>query len=343
MPAFPRPSLRSVRAGLALAAALSCLTGLGGCSSTPAPVAASPDVRAAATGLEVRWWVVDNAPALVPLRLSPNAMRRLQAKDVPTATVAPPTWREVLAPFADRPVPVPDDVRDRWLNNGLRLYSIPVKDLPDLRARLRLVGPVQDRWFGHTPVWTEAVRGPALMPVDTVHLDTGLLRIEGGTMRLLTRAWIVPGSARAPELVGPPAPAGRGRAEPAAPGEAPIPAVLQLELLPQHHVPPVRSDEFTIEPTKPVPPEEQGLAFDRLTLRTTLGGDDALVIVPDGPPSAANDDPAASDVGVGPPPPRGLTFGEALLTDKPARGAAGSLVFVVLVPRVPASYNLLAP
>lgn len=320
-------------------AALSLL--LTGCATTPTPPSpAAERVGPLASGWEVRVWIADNTPRVQQLPLSPNALRRYQALDQPTFTVEPPTWIDAVQAYESRPVPIPQPTLDLWRANGLRVYSVPVADLPALQKQIRLVGPSQERWLGQTPVWAEVLRGPPLARPDALLMDSGPLRVEGGAARLLLRGWLIPSShlsdsassTTPPEFVGPPAPAHDN------PGR-PTRAALQLEILPQHHLPKPPPDTFTLEPTRAPRPEEEGLLFERLALRAALDGHhtDAIVVVPD----AAYSTDTADTPSLGPAPPPGLTFGQALLTDKPQRRAVNTVAVLILIPRATDTFTLL--
>jgi hypothetical protein len=339
---------------------------LAGCSSAPEQGAGANGgrdgggggsgaggVRVSGAGLEMRVWVVDNTPRVVPLALSPNALRRYQQQERPTATVEGPGWGAALRNYEGRAVALSQVTQDLWRANGVRVFSVPVRELDGLRDSLRMAGARQERWLGQTPVWTEVIRGPQLASLDAIMMDSGALRVEGGNLRLLLRAWLVPAGAGAlggsglsgsAEVMGP---------EPLIVEDGMARAALQVEILPQHYVPARgvggmgAADVFSAGPARVPRAEEEGLVFERLALRAMLMEEsDALVIVPEvlgveDEGDKGGEGVSGVGVGVGPVPPRGLMFGEALLTDTPGRGAASAVVMLVLVPRVPQRYSLL--
>jgi hypothetical protein len=267
-----------------------CLLVLAGCASqTPAPAPQpSPSTRGVAPGLELTWWIIDQSGPHVP------------------------SLDAALEPFASNALPVPWKTVDLWHANGLRLVSVPVAKLDDLRASLRSAGPLQTQWLGLTPRWTEIARGPAYGRPSTLGLDGGSIVLRDGHLRLMLRCWVSPGQQ--------------------VPGLDFLPGALQVEVMPEF-VPDAPARALAL------PGEEPNAApvrFVRLALETTLLTDDALLIVPEG---AAVDGPGPDAVGpVEPPLP---TLGESMLVSADASLNRLARVVIVLTPTVPREYGLL--
>jgi hypothetical protein len=317
---------------------------------TPLPIQASPVVRGADCGLELRWWVLPDDGDVIA---------------------------RALASYEARPGPVDAAARDLWRGNGFRIVAVPVDELGGVQARLqqlraqvivsdlRAAGvreqdlaavvasmasapATQEQWLGEVPRWTDAVRGPAMgrgtgRP-SVVMMDSGPLALGPGRLRLLLRSWAVP-----TQIAGDRAAAG-----------------LHLELAPQFEearpsIPDWGIEEADMGLVKPLALEDQGLVLSRLVLSLTLDGSEALVIVPERPETEwgtiASGEPVApvADRGIfGPAAPRGVTLGEAMLSAEPglARAAGGAIegsglprrpakAMIVLVPRVPERFELL--
>ena len=339
-----RHVLSSLAVGLALAAGL-----LGGCAdSGPKPVEPGSGAQPAKTfgnsviagrpGIEVLWLVVDDRP------ISNDAAQT----DL--------SLREAMAPFAANPVAISQAMFDRWAENGLALYSVPVDALEQMRTRLRLSGPAQQQWMGEVTQWSSAINGPSVTDPRSISLDTGIATLPAnGNARILLRSWLSP------------------RITTDADGTTRTAAAVSLQLLPQFYRPPTNTKTPNIVVNPDGTPvltsmifreEEQGVALTRLTLETVLDGSSALVIVPSRRPGEADQpvsepaeesEPVAQGPGIGPKgprPPRLPTFGDALLTDaltpitSPTRAQSGVLrpsprVVVVLIPHAPDSFSVL--
>lgn len=127
---------------------------------------AGPSVlRGNDSGLEIRWWVVDDRNG---------------------------TLGSILSNYEERSVGASDDSQARWAANGIRIVNIPLKDLGRLRSVLPLIGAVHRRWMGQVPSWTEVIRGPDQPGPLRVALDNGLIELPAGSMRLLVRGWTAP-------------------------------------------------------------------------------------------------------------------------------------------------------
>jgi len=219
---------------------------VGGCASAPATresPAVSPGARAQETGLEVSWWVIDDAPA----------------GETPA--------REVFAELAQRSVPVAWTTVDAWRANGLRLYSVPVGEVDALRARFHLAGPTQSQWLGEAPRWRDLARSQPIRAPLAIGLDDGPIVLQNGHLRLAVRCWTAPsriqveaGSAsRVLSVI---------QLE-CVPQHLPEPERAPAFVLPSP------------DGKRPAPPEP--FTFSRLTLSTALLGDEAIIIVPEAP------------------------------------------------------------
>ena len=227
-----------------------------------------------------------------------------------------------LAPWAEGAGPLPPELRDLWGANGLRLVRVPVDRLAEVQEALGSPGAVQRQWLGEHPQWMELVRGPQA-PRQVVLLDSGLLTLQPGRLRLLTRCWVtpsLPGSGMAPE------------------------AQVRLDLAVQHQSrpkPPSLRD-LVDQPQRP-PVEAEGVVFSRFVAEAALGPTDALLIVPERPGVIWGEPPKPDEpaTAAGPPAPALPSLGEAMLWQEP--GAAGAMrIVVVLIPRLPDRFELAA-
>ncbi len=299
------PSRASRRVIACLLATLAAC--LGACAGPrphpPAPPA--PVVRGAESGIEVSWWVVDDR------------------EDALAATI-----REHLG----RNVPAPQEQVELWRANGLHVFAVPVTAVESLRSRLPVLGPVQRQWLGLLPEWAEVVKGPELSSERYVGLDSGVLRMEPGRLRLLARCWTAPDLSRAD-------------------GSGPA-ALLRLELMPQ------LLERRRRDAIAPLTEQDvsgaavSGLSFPRLTLSLTADGGDALLVVGAPPghdwsvgspalrPETPQDTALVSPFG--PPPPGAPTIGELMLTGAPLSSSSETTrVVVVVLPRVSERFELI--
>lgn len=307
--------------------------------------AQGPAVWGAERGLEVLSWIVGgdapNTPESPP-QTEHDADPSRPAPVRYTIVDSRLTIEQALAPYIDRPVPLSDEMRFRWHAAGFRIVAVPIADLARIQASLRTVGPTQRQWLGEIPRWTDLIRGPAFNSARTLATDAGPARLEAGRLRLLARAWIAPASPAAPTL--------------------PPPALLRLELVPQHE--PHLSDTHRLLATaNNTAPEAQGRLFPRLALGMDLRADDALVIVPDSPESDWGSPPRTtedllldSDEGgdaggavaealpaLRSPEPARLNWpsmGEVMLSAVPTAGSARTRAVLVLIPHVPRHFEL---
>lgn len=306
---------------LRLAAA--CLTPLlAACSSAPdsADTAAAPSPSPEAvlsagvvgnqSGLEVQWWVVDDPQSFVGA---------------------------ALAKYATAEVDLDPAARDLLWANGLRILAVPFNDLGLVKSRLDVgaVGHVQ--WLGLLPTWTQLVIGPAFNGRRAINLDGGSggrVVLDGGQLRLIARCWT--------------APAGDGRPE------------IRLEIMPQHVEPDApRKREIAALEGRSWTVEDEGLLFSRLRAGWSADGSVAYLIVPEAPATdwakvserAERSSEAlererllAEAARVGPFAGAIPTVGEAMLTSalSDPEGRIGKRIVIVLVPRLPERYQLIA-
>lgn len=263
------------------------------------------------SGLEVQWWVVDDPDSFVGAALAKYATS--DGSEIDGAT------------------------RDLWWSNGLRIIAIPVEDVERVKRRLDVgaVGHVQ--WLGLLPTWTQLVIGPGFDGRRAINMDSGAggrVVLDGGKLRLLARCW-------------------------SAPGENGRPA-LRLELMPQHvERDAAKRKELAALESKPWTIEDEGLLFTRLRAGWSADGRTAFLIVPESPGtdwekvserserSAAareREENIASATRVGPFEGSIPSVGEAMLTSalSDPEGRIGKRIVIVVVPRMPETYELIA-
>jgi hypothetical protein len=308
------------------------------------PQRASPAVRGAGSGLEVWWWVVSDPriqrriePEVKPRKLPPpGSLVKKSAppddllsrdpketrEEEPPELEGPPRPKylvyddkrdleEVLAPYADREVPLSVETIQRWRASGLRIYAVPQDALSELETRLRLVGPVQRQWLGELPVWTDVAQGPWDEQGMTVEIAGDTVRLGPGRLRMLARAWTAP-------IQG---------------DEGPRPS-LRLELVPQHEPWQSEQEKLMLDAGLGKPDERRGLPIERLSVGASLTTDDALVIVPMDAPEQLNLAPFKD-------PPR--TFGQAMLSRPATETTARARAVLVILPRIAERFDLLGP
>jgi hypothetical protein len=312
-----------------------------------APARVSPVVRGSGSGLEIWYWVVGDKPIERRIASKPPSERKppppktgpdpsAAAEDftarkpktpepadapAPEESDEPPApaytitddrteLDDLLAPFADRPLPLPDEVVRLWRDGGFRILSIPRSELGAIESRLRLIAPVQRQWMGEMPAWTDIAQGGWSERGRRVMVGDMPVRLEPGRLRLLARCWTAP----IPAVDGP-----RGG--------------LRLELVPQHE--PVQTEEQKMLIAAGVlnSAEAKGVLFESLAAATTLTGDDCLVIVPLGR--------YVADMAEGPLLAQDPTLGEAMLTRPVSDRSARARAVIVLLPRVAERFELL--
>ncbi len=320
-----------------------CLLTLAGCSGgtkKTAPVLTSPGDRGAGAGLELSWWVVDDRKPAKPAAPPPG---QKAPQETPQGAAFLSAIEAVLSEFSAAPLRASQDQLLLWRQNGFRIVAVPRDRLPGLRDRLPVIGPDQQEWLGQLHAWTGVVRGPQWDGVAALRTDEGPLPLADGRLRLLARCWTAPGPQVALQ---------DGQSVPS--------AVLHLDLVPQHEERQTGRRSLTEALENPVlrTTVGQGLVFSRLLLTVELDGTQALLIVPEAPERSwatprADDPqapatPAAGRVvplpGIGPEAPREPTLGEAMLTDAVSpQNTRRARAVLVLVPHVPARYEILGP
>jgi len=254
-----------------------------------------------------------------------------------------------LAPFEDRPVPIPPDQRERWTRSGLRAISVPEDELDDLRASLDTIGPRVRQSIAPAALWTTVARGPAWRGPRALLVEDGPIALKGGALTLMLRAWTSP---------------------PTDPARTPRPTI-RSEFAVLHT--PTRNLPSSMplgERRRPASPLEQGFLLRSLSTTAMLSRGDALVLCAASPQDdwsrwleteseedgeRPDEDADADDTGegeeeteaapspAGPAPPALLTTGEALLSDWVRPNPRGVKALVVLVARPPDSYRLRKP
>lgn len=296
-----------------------------------APEPGSPVVRGARDGLELWWWVVTEprSRGLVPAPLGPTGPQAAEPPPGPPpleVTDLKSNLEDVLAPYLDRPVPIPESERAAWHAAGLRLVTVPVGDLEEMQSRLRTVGPAQRQWLGERPEWMDAITGASLDQPRVVTAGDRPRTLPAGSLHLLLRCWIAPDLSAGSD-------AG---------------AVMRVEIVPEHRPPrSPRSRRLLTLEDAPSPPA--GTLFDGLLAHLSMRDGVACLIVPEAPgvewtADAPPDQPPAAPVqGVGPPVPPIPTVGEAMLSTAAFPDAGRRVrVVLVLVPRVPDRFRLTA-
>lgn len=283
-----------------------------GCANSPSPhpphehpARIEPGVRGADAGLEMLWWIVSGDGAAVGAALHRHV---------------------------DRPIPVPETMRERWRLNGLRLVSVPLADLDAIARELPLAGPVDRQWLGQRPAWTDAVRGPHLPHGILISLDSGDVMLEPGRLRLLARCWAIPM----------PPPTSTSSA-----GSQRVGAGLRLELAPQHVLGRRPEAQLEVDTGQRLRAriEDEGMIFRRLVLEMIAVEGEALVIVPEAPSvdwsTVPSGDVSRMAPAAGPPLSPTPTLGEAMLSLSAVEASRGAKAIIVLVPRTPERFELI--
>ncbi|MFZ2874145.1 MAG: hypothetical protein WAZ94_06650 [Phycisphaerales bacterium] len=220
----------------------------------------------------------------------------------------------LLEPYEARPVPLSWRAVEAWHANGLRVMTVPIDDVPALRRSLMPVGAVQTQWLGQATRWTEIARGPTLAAPMVIGTDSGPLALAaGGHLKLAMRCWST-ASAWSAETNGPTV------------------GALQVEIAPI----------FTPAPARRVlgqtmTEEEPPLMFSRLGLESTLLGEEAILIIAEGPGESSTRRSVRGPEDLDLP-----TLGEAILVPERGEARGGRRVVVVLTPSVTRAFRLLA-
>jgi len=266
---------------------------------------------------------------------------------------------------------------ETWARNGLRVVRVPADRVPIVRTRLGLIAPEAQQLIGFSNRRVSVARGAAFEQSEAIELDSGVLTLESGHLRMLLRSWPVPKEAPAARVD---SRSGRPSKATSLPG-----AMVRVEVTPQAvrealgRVVPRDAEGNPIaglSPSQSVATEDAGSMFARLAFEATLDAGDALIIFPieregerAGEPvgtpqptdtlgaSQATDNEPASDSltrgetasapaivrrgDVGPAVPELPTLGEAMLTDKLSRNSRGDRLVLVLIANPPGTYTLL--
>lgn len=266
---------------------------------------AEPAVVGAEAGLEVQVWIVEDDTL---------------------------GFAYALAHHERRARGVPDGVSSVWQANGIRIVPVPLNELDSLRATFRRAGLSERRWHGLAGQWTPVVEGPRLGGRTALALDSGILSLNRGRLRLLGRCWL------APDL----------QHEPTNADDPLVRAVMRIELLPQHAEQRRRSELDAVLNPDQRPPEEEGLLFRRFLAELPAHKGQAYLLVPEHPRTDwaamldGDKDDADEGTDIGPLDPGLPTLGEAMLTSRVApEDAPTRRMVVVLLPRVPDRFEIL--
>lgn len=310
--------------GVAAAAYLSAMAGCHRNQSAPPPArppTASPVVQGESSGLEVWSWLVsDGRDKPVPM-FTDSASG--QPPPEPNVRIVDdrPSLEALLSPYLARPLPVSEELRERWRACGFRIVAIPAADLEPLQDRMRLIGQVQRQWMGEMTRWTDVARGPELDEPRHVTLDSGDLTLEAGRVSLSARCWSTPIATA------------DGQTAPA----------LRLELAPQHapRVDPV--DRWRAAAGLGASIQSERFARLALEMLLTTPGEAYLITAdnPDADWGNPESRPPTPRQESGPMPPRAPTLGELMLSAGANGGRARVRAVVVLVPRIPTRFDLL--
>ncbi len=224
--------------------------------------------------------------------------------------------RRSIGAFERGTPPAPPAQLALWRANGLAVASVSAEDVPDLLASVRTVGPRQTQWLGMLHEWSVLASGPPLASDSGAELDAGTLELGAGRLRLLGRAWPLP---------------------PAPGGDRPR---LRVDLAPQfvEAGPSDRDPQEFVNAPRLSRDEDAGPVYHRLELELVAEGEEAFVVFADEPPA-----PQATDDGVGPPLPDFPRLGRMLLGGAPGSHESEMRLVLVLVPRTPTRFGVLAP
>jgi hypothetical protein len=230
-----------------------------------------------------------------------------------------PDIEDVLGPYLQRPVPLPEETLERWRASGLRAISVPREDLEGLEQRLRLAGPVNRQWLGQVTTWSDIAQGPWRPDRSTVKVEEQDVQLAPGRLRLSMRCWSIP------------------------PEDGSDSGVLRLELTPE--LEPYRTDQDRLLVAAGLaPPRESAPApFERLRLTATLQSGDAILILPErtGVSWAEPRQPDPSALGGPPPMPDNPSLGEAMLERPLSDRGARARAVLVLIPTPGERFQLL--
>lgn len=277
---------------------------LAGCGSSPSSPTdddrSTPDTPAAFKGLRLSSWTLDDRTATTGKGPTPAelAFARIES-------------------HAQRPVPLGAGAVDAWRREGLRVVAIPRSEADALRAELKLAGPLQQQFFGEVLRWTAVHAGAESEFALLLDQPGGPLRLNAGELRLLARAFVVPG-----------APADDGG----------VRAAMRLDLAVQHFDPTiVRPDSVDLSASRRPNIEEQGTILRSLSTSAVLDGTDVIIILTQPRGAEQLSEPAEAQ---GPVPATLPRVGDALLTDYSSLPRPHVRTILMLDPIVPGRYEL---
>ncbi len=164
-----------------------------------------------------------------------------------------------------------------WRSNGIRVFSVPIEQLGLLRGSLPAGGPSENRELGESTTWTPVATGPDLAD-RTLRLDSGLLSVGAGQVRLLARSWIEPVI-----LVNRIPPDQAQGAQPTEDPQGRVASRVRIELAPQFAERLPARSPLQIEAERRPSAVDRGLVFDRLVLSMLIGNGEAIVLVGESP------------------------------------------------------------
>lgn len=284
-----------------LASLLSLTVALSGCGmwggTSPEPSISRPT---AARGLNVSCWTFDDDR---PLKSGTAAEFDVTLMELAEAQTQPAP--EVTAP---------------WTRQGLQLLIVDASQLGPLLETIRITGPLQQQRLNELPRWTAIHSGPESILPMILELDDGPVQLAAGELRLLARAYIVPG-----------APADDGA----------LRASMQLELAVQHLDTTLRADDsIDLAARARVSTLDEGPTFPSMNLQAQLSQGQALLIIPIDGTTEQDASTAPPEPQVGPLPPTFPRIGEALLTDYSRLPRPTSRTILVLEPLLPTRFSL---
>lgn len=277
------------------------LAGCGSSPETPTDENRAPaDAPAAFKGLRLSSWTIDDRTATTGKGPTPAelAFARIES-------------------HAQRPVPLGAGAVDAWRREGVRVVAIPRSEADSLRAELKLAGPLQQQFFGEVLRWTTIHAGAESEFALLLDQPGGPLRLNAGELRLLARAFAIPG-----------APTDDGG----------VRAAMRLDLAVQHFDPTiVRPDSVDLSATRRPNIEEQGTILRSLSTSAVLDGTDVLVILTQPREAEELTEPNETQ---GPLPATLPRVGDALLTDYSSLPKPHVRTILMLDPIVPTKYEL---
>jgi hypothetical protein len=129
------------------------------------PARVEPIAESLRTGLEVVWWIADDADGSVA---------------------------RAMAGVAGDDSTLPESVRAAWEADGLRLVAIDEEDLLPLLEQAPPILTLQRQWIGRSTGWAELFQGLST-PRGRITLVNGIREsLPAHRLRLLARAWPAP-------------------------------------------------------------------------------------------------------------------------------------------------------